>query len=372
MKYVALKNGFTPSMLGYGCMRFPEKNGEIDEEMASKLLATAYENGINYYDLGHMYHHGKCEEFVGRVMSQFDRKTFYFAAKIPMWSCETFEDAKKLINKQLTNLRTDYIDFYLVHAVDKQVYEKAKRLGVINYLFELKKKGVFLNVGFSFHDTYDVFEDVIRDAPWDFCQLQLNYMDMENQAGIRGLKLSESLGIPVFVMEPVKGGALASLPSEIEKIMKDAAPENSIASWALRFIASFENVKVVLSGMSDMAQLTDNIKTFSDFKPLDEKEMEIIKTVQDMIRKRVKVSCTSCRYCMPCPAGVNIPGNFGIWNVYGMYENKAASKRSGRFGLKESEKAANCVKCGKCEEVCPQKIPIREMLEKLQIEMDSI
>lgn len=373
MKYNELKNGYKLSMLGYGCMRFPVlENGEIDESKAGALLINAYENGINYYDIGHMYHNGKAEEFVGNTMSQLDRSTFYYATKMPIWMCSTLEDAKKIISKQLSDLKTDYIDFYLLHSVTESNYEKANKLGITDYLFELKEKGVFKNVGFSFHDSYEVFENVIKDKVWDFCQLQLNYMDMDAQAGIKGYNLCKALGIPVFVMEPVRGGQLASLPPDIEAVLKQADPAASVASWALRFIGSFENVKIVLSGMSNISQLSDNINTFSDFKPLSVNEKELMENVKNMIKQRININCTACRYCMPCPAGVNIPYNFKIWNEYKMYQNKAASVGSWRYWMDSAQKAINCIKCGKCELVCPQNLHIMSSLEKLQKEMDSL
>lgn len=373
MNYTKLKNDFNPSLLGFGCMRFPTlESGEINEVESTKLLSKAYENGINYFDLGHGYHMGKSENFVGGVLSKYERGTYYLATKIPMWLCETLDDVKKIIKLQMTDLRTNYIDFYLIHSVNKSNYEKAKQLGVIDYLFTLKEKGIFKNIGFSFHDTYEVFKEVINDAPWDFCQLQLNYMDMDIQAGLKGYNLCESMDIPVFVMEPVKGGLLASLPTDIEDMFKQMNPTKSIASWALRYIASFKNVKLVLSGMSNIDQLCDNLDTFKSFKPLNEKEMLLINKVRDKLISRINIGCTSCNYCLPCPAGVNIPQNFRIWNEYGMYQNKVTSQRNWEFGLNKEEKAANCVKCGKCEELCPQKLSIMESLEKLQTELDSL
>ncbi|MGN1089748.1 MAG: aldo/keto reductase, partial [Huintestinicola sp.] len=205
-----------------------------------------------------------------------------------------------------------------------------------------------------------------------FCQIQLNYMDTDEQAGMKGYKLTEELNIPVIIMEPIKGGSLANLPDEITKAFRAIDPNASTASWALRWVATLPNVKTVLSGMSNEEQVEDNLNTFTDFKPLTESEQTAVMNIADMLRSRVNNGCTGCNYCMPCPAGVNIPYNFKIWNTLGIYENKGGSKWEWNNNIDPKEKAVHCIKCGKCEKSCPQKLPIREHLEKLTAELDAL
>ncbi len=366
------KLGIETSLLGFGCMRFPTTaEGKIDWEASEKMLDKAYELGVNYYDTAYPYHGGESEVFVGSVMKKYDRSSFYFATKLPLWSVEKLEDVDRIFNEQLSKLQTEYIDFYLMHSVNKGKWDKMVELGVVNRLEELKEEGKIRYLGFSFHDDYEVFEEVLRFRDWDFCQIQLNYMDTEIQAGMKGYKLTESLGIPLVIMEPVKGGSLAAFAEDITSKLRGLDPEASTASFALRWVASLPNVKVVLSGMSNMEQVEDNLKTFGDFKPMNEKEVAAINEIVDRINSRVQSGCTGCRYCMPCPAGVDIPGNFRVWNTYHMYQNYNVVKGSWENGIGEAKQAKNCIKCGKCEKACPQKIQIRADLEKVQADLDK-
>ena len=366
------KLGIETSLLGFGCMRFPTTaEGKIDREASEKMLDKAYELGVNYYDTAYPYHGGESEVFVGSVMKKYDRSSFYFATKLPLWSVEKLEDVDRIFNEQLSKLQTEYIDFYLMHSVNKGKWDKMVELGVVNRLEELKEEGKIRYLGFSFHDDYEVFEEVLRFRDWDFCQIQLNYMDTEIQAGMKGYKLTESLGIPLVIMEPVKGGSLAAFAEDITSKLRGLDPEANTASFALRWVASLPNVKVVLSGMSNMEQVEDNLKTFGDFKPMNEKELATIKEIVDLINSRVQSGCTGCRYCMPCSAGVDIPANFRVWNTYHMYQNYNVVKGSWENGIGEAKQAKNCIKCGKCEKACPQKIQIRADLEKVQADLDK-
>lgn len=245
-------------------------------------------------------------------------------------------------------------------------------LGVVEYLKDMKAEGKIKYLGFSFHDGYEVFEEIINYTDWDFCQIQLNYMDTDEQAGMKGYKLAESKNIPVVIMEPIKGGLLANLPEAVTQPFTELDPNKSIASWTLRWVASLPNVKVVLSGMSDYEQVKDNLDTFCDFKEMTAKENEAVEKVAESLKKRVNNGCTGCRYCMPCPAGVNIPQNFAIWNRFGIYENAGNAKWQWNNEIPDAEKAKNCIKCGKCEGVCPQKLKIRDDLECLQKEFDKL
>lgn len=374
MEYRKMQNiGAKVSLLGFGCMRLPLNNeGKIDENMADRMIDLAYKSGVTYFDTAYNYHNGESEKFVGKAMSKYDRNTYYLATKLPCWLVNSLEDAERIFNEQLQRLQTDHVDFYLLHALNRNTFDRMNELGVLDFCENLRKQGKIKYFGFSFHDDYDAFEHIIRSHKWDFCQLQLNYMDMEEQAGLKGYKLAEELGIPIVVMEPVKGGNLARLPQSAEQYFKAVAPDKSVASFAFRYVGSLPNVKVILSGMSTLEQVTDNLNTFDKFVPLNEEEQQAIDKVRAILRARVKNSCTGCRYCMPCPAGVDIPNNFALWNRYGMYDNKYDIIWHWENNFDESKKAKNCVKCGKCEKVCPQKIHIREDLEKLQAELDAL
>ncbi len=372
MEYRSMdKLGIKTSLLGFGCMRFPQQDGKINEPEAEKMIDTAIAAGVNYIDTAYPYHNGDSEPFVGRVLNKYPRDSYYLATKLPCWEVKTLDDAKRLFNEQLKRLDKDYIDFYLLHALSGSGFDRMVSLGVPEYCDELKKQGKIKYFGFSFHDSYEAFEHIAAYRKWDFCQIQLNYMDTDEQAGLKGYELTEKLGIPLVIMEPVKGGSLASLPKDMCDKFTEVCPDNSVASWAFRWVGSLPNVKVILSGMSAPEQVADNLKTFNNFKPLSEKEQETVLTVADMMRKRVNNGCTGCRYCMPCPAGVDIPRNFKVWNSYGIYGNKGSAIWEWD-DIEDNAKAKNCIKCGKCEKSCPQKLSIREDLARLQAELDGL
>ena len=361
------------SLLGFGCMRFPlNGDGSINEEETFAMLDKAYQAGVNYFDTAYPYHGGASEPVVGRALARYPRESFYLATKLPIWEVKTIDDVKTIFTKQLERLHMEYVDFYLMHALNKERWETIKKLGILDYCEELRAAGKIRYLGFSFHDDYEVFEEIITSYKWDFCQIQLNYMDKDTQATTKGVELAESLGVPMVIMEPVKGGSLANLPDDINAMFKEARPDHSIASWALRYVGSFSNVKVILSGMSDMNQVEDNLKTFVNFEPLSAKEQMVVENVAKTLHSRVQNGCTACKYCMPCPAGVNIPGSFGVWNEYHVYGNVKDTVYSWTKEISDEAKPKNCIKCGKCEKVCPQKIHIREDLERLQKELDRI
>lgn len=364
--------GTKPSLLGFGCMRFPTlADGSIDQAATEKMLDAAYAAGVNYYDTAYGYLGGKSEVVTGKILKKYDRGSFYLATKLPVWLVEKPEDAPRIFKEQLTRLQMDYVDFYLLHALNKKTWEKVKELKLIEFCEELRRQGKIKYLGFSFHDEYEVFEEILTYYHWDFCQIQYNYMDTEVQAGDKGYALAEKLGIPLVIMEPVRGGSLAGFADDINEKFAAADPEASIASYALRWVGSHSNVKVILSGMSTMEQTLDNLKTFENFRPLSEKEDAMIKDVVETLRSRVQNGCTGCRYCMPCPAGVNIPGGFKAWNEYHIYGSYGVAKFAWEQELKEESKPKNCVECGKCESVCPQHISIREDLKKVQKELDE-
>lgn len=365
------KLGIETSLLGFGCMRFPvNADGKIDESLAERMLDLAMASGVTYYDTAYPYHNGDSEPFLGRVLDKYDRSSYYLATKLPCWKIGSIQEAETTFNEQLKRLHKDYVDFYLLHALNKERWDKMVKLGVVEYCDKLKAEGRIRYLGFSFHDDYEVFEEILTSRKWDFCQIQYNYMDTEEQAGDRGYALTEKLGIPLVIMEPVKGGSLASLPKEIGEELKQKRPNQSIASWALRWVGTHTNVKVILSGMSSMEQVEDNLATFKNFVPLSSDEQALIADTAATLKSRIRNGCTACRYCMPCPAGVNIPRNFAVWNHYNVYGNKEQLLREWNENIPDSEKAYHCVKCGKCESVCPQKLPIRQQLATLQKELD--
>lgn len=372
MEYRELKNGYKASLLGYGCMRFPtQADGKIDRKEAKRLLMKAYEEGVTYFDTAYPYHGGESEEVVGEVMSLLPRDSYYLASKMPCWLVKETKDAERIFAEQLQKLKTDYIDFYLLHALDKKKFDDMVRLGVVELLQKYKEEGKIKNYGFSFHDDYDTFEKIVNyKDDWDFCQIQFNYVDKDTQATMKGYELTKEKGIPLVIMEPVKGGSLANVPEDIiggMKKFRDITP----AAWALSWVGTFDNCKVILSGMTTMEQVEDNLKTFNNFKALSDEEMAAMEKVNEEIQKRAMNGCTGCRYCMPCPMGVDIPKNFAIWNTYHKYMNEGHFKWE-VDNMDEKALPYSCIKCGKCETHCPQQLSIRDDLEALGKELKEL
>lgn len=346
------------SLLGFGCMRFPMADGEIDSIEATKMINYALENGVNYIDTAYPYHDGKSELFVRSVIKNIDREKFYLADKLPLWEIESKEDVHRIFNEQLDKCGVKYFDFYLIHAVNRKRLDQVKELDLLNTLMKYREEGKIKNIGFSFHDDLESFKQWVDLYEWDFVQIQLNYMDTNHQQGIEGYNILTEKGIPVIIMEPVKGGSLAKFNTCIEKRLKDYKPDDSIASWAFRWVGTLPNVKVILSGMSTMEQVEDNIKTFSNFAPLNPRETQLIKEVKEEVLSLSKVDCTSCNYCMPCPHGVNIPQNFRVYNNHSMYENDKYTRWVVNGMLANKNYADKCIECGECLPKCPQYIEI--------------
>lgn len=364
--------GIETSLLGFGCMRFPVcADGKINEPEAERMLDKAIAEGVNYIDTAYPYHEGQSEIVVGKILKKYERSSFYLATKLPLWKVEKKEDIRAIFEEQLEKLQTDYIDFYLMHAVGKERWDKMLEIGCIGELEKLKAEGKIKYLGFSFHDSYEVFEEVINYRDWDFAQIQFNYMDAEEQAGMRGYELAVKKGVPLIIMEPVKGGSLARFAEDIMGRFRQLDADASASSFALRWVGSFPGVKVILSGMSTMEQVEDNLKTFTPFKPLSQEERAVVEDVAATIKSRVQNGCTGCRYCMPCPAGVDIPGCFAAWNTYHMYQNYNVVKWRWEKEIGPEHQAKNCIKCGKCEAACPQKLSIREDLAKVQEDLDK-
>ena len=267
------KLGIEPSLLGFGCMRFPlTEDGKINEAEAEKMIDKAIASGVTYIDTAYPYHNGDSEPFVGKVLKKYRRDSFFLATKLPVWKVNSQEEALKIFEDQLKRLDVEYVDFYLLHALDSEKWQKVIEYDLIGMCEKLREAGKIRYLGFSFHDEYPVFKEILEYHNWDFCQLQLNYMDMDIQAGMKGYQLAEKMQVPIVVMEPIKGGSLANLPKDIAQKFLDYNPDASISSWALRYVASLSNVKVVLSGMSTYDQVLDNLKTFENFEYLNEND----------------------------------------------------------------------------------------------------
>lgn len=356
------------SLLGFGCMRFTTVDGKIDEEKALELIDIAYKNGVNYFDTANPYLDFQSEPFVGKALSRYDRNTFYLATKMSMWTFNTREEAEALIDKQLNNLKTTYIDNYLLHSLSKDKIKKIKDLNLLELVSKWKKEGKIKNIGFSFHDDYETFKEILNMFEWDFCQIQLNYLDTDIQQGMQGYKDLEERKIPVIIMEPIKGGRLASFNEKVSHLITDYSHE-SLASWALRWCGTLTGVKVILSGMNEKEQLYDNLKTFKNFKPLTEEEMLLSKKVKEELSKIIEVGCTKCEYCMPCPMEVNIPRCFSLFNDFAMYQ--AVNFYAYKDLLDKGADPSKCIKCGKCEKACPQHIAVPFELQRMRDTFDK-
>lgn len=374
-----LKNGDVLSILGFGCMRLPTKNGSIDESRAINMIHDAIENGVNYFDTAYIYQNGKSELLLGKALVGGYRERVKIATKLPPFLVRKLDNAKKIMATQLKRLQTNTIDYYLLHMLsDKPMFDRLAELGVMDWLEELKACGTVKNIGFSFHGTKADFELIIKAYPWDFCQIQYNYMDENNQATKSGLLLAASLGIPVIVMEPLRGGKLVThLPEQVKKAFSSFSTKRSPAEWALRWVWNHQEVTVVLSGMSDEAQVAENIRIASEVKPnsLLDDEVAVFKEVKSVMLEKTKIPCTACGYCMPCPAGVDIPGCFSIYNEKYLMEDKSARFRYlqilGTMSVKPAN-ASQCKGCGKCESHCPQNISIIQQLKVVSREMEGI
>lgn len=358
------------SLLGMGCMRLPKvKNSdEIDFSETEKMIDYAYKNGVNYFDTAYPYHNKQSEIVVGKILKKYPRDSFYLANKLPIWECKTLDDVKNIFEEQLKKCQVEYFDFYLCHAMNLDRHKVYKDLDVYNYLLELKSLGKIKKLGFSYHDAAQNIIPIADELKWDFAQIQFNYLDVDIQDCIKQYDELTKRDISVVVMEPVRGGMLANVCKEAEELFKAYKPNSSIASWALRFVASFPNIKVILSGMSNMEQLSDNINTFTDYEELTEEEKQIIIKAKKAILGNDFIPCTGCRYCLPCPFGVSIPKVFSIYNMYGIHKDINKFKDD-MAKLDESMLPSSCKACKKCIKECPQKINIplklKEIMEKL-------
>ncbi len=356
----------TASLLGFGGMRFPVKDGKINRELGQKMIDLAYENGVNYFDTAIFYHGGESETFLGEALSKFPRESIFIADKMPPWELHAKEDVEKMFEGQLKKLKTDYIDFYLIHGIGRSSIPKIKEYEIISFLEKKRAEGKIKHLGFSLHDTPEALAELLTMHDWDFVQLQINYVDWDVSRAKLLYELLVQKDIPCIVMEPVRGGVLNNFEGEIKDVFLKANPTASLASWAIRWVASLPNVKVILSGMSTLEQVEENVKTLSEFKPLTKEEYAVIDQALTIINQAPTVPCTACNYCMPCPVGVHIPDNFGYYNEYIKYKDLGILKWRVDAQLKKEERATACISCGQCLEKCPQHIEISEHLAKMR------
>jgi len=365
------------SVLGYGCMRFPSDNGKINMELTEKQIRLAIGKGVNYFDTAYMYRGS--EEALGEILSKGLRDKVKIATKVPPYMARNRAGMERVLKTQLERLKTDYIDFYLLHALtDYNAWLEAKTMGFMEFLEEEKSKGRIRNIGFSYHGDKENFKKIIDDYNWDFCQIQYNYIDENYQAGREGLKYAYSKGIGVVVMEPLRGGSLVGgMPEAVKKIWDSAPVKRSSVDWALRWIWDQPEVSVVLSGMNEERQVEENAILADEIKVgnLTDEEKAIYEKSAEQYLKLMKVGCTGCSYCMPCPMGVNIPFCFSYYNTYHMFGKKKQTifqyiGFAGGIQGGQNSLAYRCIKCGKCERVCPQHLPIRKHLEEVHKEME--
>lgn len=362
LKRLVGKTGEMASLLGFGCMRFPEKDNVIEQDKVEEMVDYAISHGVNYFDTAYVYGDGKSERSISKALKKYPRDSYYLTDKLPLWICNKKEDMEKVFNETLERLDTDYIDFYLIHSMDKAKFEKMIEFGAIPFVEEKRRQGKIKHVGFSFHDDEECLKNMLDAHDWDFVQLQLNYYDWKTSKAESLYKLAEEKNVPIIVMEPIRGGSLANPPKEVREIFK-SINDNEPAAWALKFVASLPNVKVILSGMSDFDQVKQNIETLGNFNSLDENEKKGFEKAVEYLNSLDIVPCTGCEYCLPCPKGVKIPNLFRTYNEYISFGNEEVFKTKTQGELKDYGPDL-CVKCGLCKKKCPQHLDIPNLFSK--------
>lgn len=363
--------------LGFGLMRLPQLADEsIDIEQVKKMVDAFMEAGFTYFDTAYVYGNGASELAAkAALIDRYPRESYQLATKLPVWNHTTSEDVRKMFETSMERTQAGYFDFYLMHNVNRNNIADFDRLNVWEYVQDLKKQGLVKNAGFSFHDTAEMLDDLLTKHPYvDFVQLQLNYIDWESD-GVQSRKCYEVArkhGKPIIVMEPVKGGALAGLSEEIQAMYKAVNPDLSIPSWAVRFVASLDGLVTVLSGMSSLEQMQDNLSYMKNFQPLNDTERATIAKAVEILNNTPTVPCTACRYCVDdCPQKINIPGIFKALNGYRVYQNAAKEASRYQEAIKDGGAAKDCLECGLCESHCPQHLEIRELLKEASSVFDA-
>lgn len=360
------------SILGFGCMRLPVLNGKydaVDRDNAISLIRKAIDSGVNYLDTAYPYHNGQSETVIAEALKDGYREKVFIADKLPSWMVQKRADMDHYLNEQLERLQTEQIDVYLLHSVKEDYWTNLESLGVLEFLDDAINDGRIKYTGFSFHGELELFFDVIDSYKWDICQVQYNIVDENYQAGREGIHYASSQGVGVVIMEPLRGGTLVkNVPPEVQEIWNETPIKRSPVEWALKYLWDQEEVDVVLSGMSTYEDLEENLKIaeegFSNSLMMEEKE--IIREVRAAYNERKQVECTQCGYCMPCSSGVDIPGNFQQLNHAYMFQDVENSRMNYYMLLKEGERASSCTECGKCENLCPQMVPIQRTLKKVR------
>ena len=371
MKYRKFgKLDWQPSALGFGAMRLPIIDGDpgrIDEDEAIQMIRYAVDHGVNYIDTAYPYHRGNSEIVVGKALEDDYREKVKLATKMPVWLVNSYADMDQFLDEQLRKLQTDHIDFYLFHGLRRERWFKLRDLNVFEWVENTIADGRIGHLGFSFHDEYDVFKDIIDSYKgWTFCQIQYNYMDTEYQAGTRGLRYAAIKGLGVVVMEPLKGGWLAIPPPEIQAIWDEAEIKRTPAEWALQWVWNHPEISLALSGMSTMNHVIENVESASRSGPrmLTEAELKLIARVREKYLEYGFIGCTSCRYCMPCQEGVDIPKILALYNEYFIKSQDSEVISKYRMEVPPEKQAGICIRCGTCENLCPQQLPIRNLLSK--------
>lgn len=361
--------------LGFGFMRLPMLGEQIDMEQTKKMVDTFMAKGFTYFDTAYVYIGGKSEVAIKEaVVDRYPRESFQVATKLPLWDAKTPEDLVRFFEESLSRAGLAYYDFYLLHAMGKESLQKAEELGAWDMIRKWKEEGRIKHIGFSFHDSAEVLEEALQKHPeTEFVQLQINYKDWEdeNVQSRKCYEVARKYGKPIIVMEPVKGGSLAVMPEQVQQLFRSAAPERSVASWAVRYAASLEGIITVLSGMSDEAQLNDNASYMENFQPLTEAERQTIGKAVEVLDALPTIPCTKCKYCVDdCPQKINIPEIFSVMNDFTLYRNEESARRRYEQAVKEQGKASDCVSCGSCESHCPQHISIMETLQQAAGELE--
>ncbi len=361
----------TLPLLGFGMMRLPRNSRGIDEKKAQEMVDMAMAAGANYFDTAWPYHGGQSEIFVGKALKKYPRDSYLLASKLPVWMVRKPEDAERIFNEQLRKCQTKYFDFYLLHALGAARWKTVEQNKLFEFAQRMRDAGKIRKIGFSFHDSPEQLKIIAAAKPWDFALLQINYQDWYDYRSREQYEIVTKLGIPILVMEPLRGGALATLNPAAVKILKTANPKASTASWGLRYAASLPNVLCVLSGMSLPEHVEDNLRTMTPFHPLTENERMTLNSALAAYRKTDSVPCTVCEYCIPCPAGVEIPKVFAAYNQYKINGDDAAFRKA-LAALPEDGGPDACVDCGACLKKCPQKINIPTRLKQIAAEVKKL
>ncbi len=359
-------------LLALGCMRLPMRNDEIDQQELDRMVDYCMEHGANYFDTAYMYVDSKSEFAIGKSLKRYKREDFILADKSPIYKMKTREDVRKIFEEQLKKCQVEYFDFYMCHNINKNSVDTYRNVAMYDELVKLKKEGRIKYLGFSFHGTPDILREVVKEHKWDFAQLQINYLDWDVVKAKEQYDIVQAEGIPVTVMEPLRGGGLVNLSDKALAKLKEHYPDTTPASFGLRWAASRKNVVTVLSGMSNLQQVKENIQTFIDYKEMTEDEIKVADEISKIIQSQGEINCTACKYCMEvCPRGINIPAAFALYNQYKVSKSKMSFTMY-YDTLSEAEQPDACIKCGLCSKNCPQNLDIPALLTKIADEYKKI